>query len=133
MREATPEIHDVGAELVIVGNGTPQMAEGFVDEYDVATPVFTDPSRALYDAVGAKRAGLRAMFTPRLWRNLRRARRAGFRQHEVLGDGRQIGGVFVVLSSGDVPYRYLSGVAGDHPPTAEVLDALRRAIGSGER
>ena len=128
MRDITPAIHEAGGELVIIGNGTPEMAQGFVVEYEVATPVLTDPSRELYAAVGARRAGITDLFKLRLLRNARRARRAGYRQHEVLGDGRQLGGVFVVLPSGDVPYRYLSGVAGDHPDPQEVLTALREAV-----
>ncbi len=128
MREITAEIHESGAELVIVGNGSAQFARGFVEDYDVATPVFTDPSRALYDALGARRAGILDLSRPSLWRNGRRARGKGFRQHEVLGDARQLGGVFVVLPSGDTPYCYLSGVAGDHPDPQEVLAALREAV-----
>lgn len=130
MREITPQIHEAGAELVIVGNGSTQFAQGFVEDYEVATPVFTDPSRELYDALGARRAGFLDLFKPRLWRNTLRARREGFRQHEVLGDARQLGGVFIVLTDGAVPYRYLSGVAGDHPDPQEVLVALREALAS---
>lgn len=130
MREITPQLHEAGAELVIVGNGSTQFAEGFVAEYEVATPVYTDPSRELYDALGTRRAGFLDLFRPRLWRNALRARRKGFRQHEVLGDGRQLGGVFIVLTDGEVAYRYLSGVAGDHPDPQEVLVALRRAVAS---
>jgi hypothetical protein len=128
LREITPEIHEAGAELVIVGNGSTQFAQGFVEDYDVTTPVFTDPSRELYEAVGARRAGFLDLFKPRLWRNGVRARRKGFRQHEVLGDGRQLGGVFIVMTDGGLAYRYLSGVAGDHPAPAEVLEALREAV-----
>ena len=128
MREITTEIHESGAELVIVGNGSVEFARGFIEECEVATPVFTDPSRALYDALGARRAGILDLFRPSLWRNGRRARKKGFRQHEVLGDARQLGGVFVVLPSGQTPYRYLSRVAGDHPDPQDVLAALREAV-----
>ena len=128
MREITPEIHEAGAELVIVGNGSVAFAEHFVEDYEVTTPVFTDPSRQLYEALGARRSGVFDLLRPRLWRNMMRARRGGFRQHEVLGDGRQLGGVFVVLPSGEMPYRYLSGTAGDHPDPQDVLAALREAI-----
>jgi hypothetical protein len=128
LREIVPEIHEAGAELVIVGNGSSQFAQGFVEDYEVSTPVFTDPSRELYEALGARRAGFFDLLKPRLWRNGLRARRTGFRQHEVLGDARQLGGVFIVLPDGEVAYRYLSGVAGDHPDPADVLAALREAV-----
>lgn len=130
MREITPQIHEAGAELVIVGNGSTQFAQGFVEDYEITTPVFTDPSRELYDALGARRAGILDLFKPRLWRNTLRARRQGFRQHEVLGDARQLGGVFIVLTDGAVAYRYLSGVAGDHPDPQEVLAALCEVVAS---
>ena len=127
MRDYVPRIHRAGAELVIVGNGTPEQARGFVRGSSIETPVFTDPSLAVYRAVGARRGGGGL----RLVRNALRALRRGFFQWRVLGDPRQQGGLFVVMPGGAIVYRYVSELAGDHPALDEVMAALERATGRG--
>ncbi len=46
---------------------------------------------------------------------------------KVQGDLAQLGGVFIILPGGDMPFAYRSEVAGDLPSTTRVLDELRRA------
>ena len=43
MRDYVPRIHGAVAELVIVGNGTPEQPRWFVEDFHIDTPVFTDP------------------------------------------------------------------------------------------
>ena len=127
MRGETPRIHAAGAELVILGNGTPEQARWFVEDYKVATPVFTDPDLRSHDIVGARKARILELGTIRA---AIRARRAGFRQTKTMGSARQLGGLFVITPDGRMPYRYLSAFAGDHPdPDAALaqLDSLQPA------
>jgi len=126
LRDEVPRIHAAGAELVIVGNGTPEQAGDFIDGYAVTTPVYTDPSLGIHRAVGARRGG----GGWRLIRNALRALRKGHFQTRVLGDPQQHGGVLVITRSGTVAYRYLSEVAGDHPDPAEVVQTLERVTGA---
>lgn len=42
----------------------------------------------------------------------------------IQGDAFQNGGVLVVRPGGEVAYRYISEVSGDHPPVADVLAAI---------
>lgn len=137
MREILPRIHAAGAELVIVGNGTPQHAAWFIEDYAITSPVLTDPAKRVYDAVGARR-GLRSVLHPRmLWRGLHVALRrprlflSWLRAPFVRGDGWQEGGVLVIMPDGRVPWRYISLTAGDHPHPAEVALALERALHTG--
>jgi hypothetical protein len=53
----------------------------------------------------------------------------GHFQTRVLGDGKQLGGVFVIMPGGTLTYRYLSEVAGDHPDPNAVVAALEGAAG----
>ncbi len=126
MRAQVPRIHAAGAELVIVGNGTPDHARGFIEDYAIETPVLTDPSRAVYAALDTRRGTM----SPRVLLHALRAIRKGFFQHRVLGDGAQTGGVFIVLPGGEIAYRYVSAVPGDHPPPLAIVEALERATGA---
>ncbi len=126
---AIPAIHEAGAELVIVGSGNPSMAAFFAEDYRVSTPLFTDPTRAVYQAFGAKRPTWSALLNPRLYWNGLRVMLRGHWPGRVQGDLAQLGGVFIILPSGDMPFAYRSRIAGDLPSVARVLDELRSAIG----
>ena len=54
LREIVTEVHSLGAELVIVGSGSPQMAGFFAEDYSITTPVLTDPERSVYQALGVR-------------------------------------------------------------------------------
>ncbi|MCC7088822.1 MAG: AhpC/TSA family protein [Dehalococcoidia bacterium] len=127
MRDYVPRIHGAGAELVIVGNGTPEQARWFIEDFHIDTPVFTDPTLGIHRALGARR-GVRLSKLPRLLGNAVRAMGRGHFQTRVLGDGKQLGGVFVIMAGGTLTYRYLSEVAGDHPDPNEVAPALEGAV-----
>ena len=123
MRDETSNIHAAGAELVIVGNGTPQQAEWFAEDVGLTTPVLTDPTLAVYQALRSRR-GLAGILDPRVFLRAIGAMRNGFRQHGVQGDPTQLGGVFVVHRDGALAFAYRSRFAGDYPAPSEYLAAL---------
>jgi peroxiredoxin len=125
LRDYVPRIHAAGAELVTLGNGTPEQARWFVEDYGVTTPVFTDPKLASHAIVGA---GRMAFPDPRTMMAGARAFTRGFRQTGVKGSATQLGGVFVITAQGDIAYRYLSRYAGDHPDPEEALAVLEREV-----
>lgn len=124
LRAFVPRIHAVGAELVVLGNGSPEQARWFIEDYGIETPVFTDPALASHKIVGA---GKLSFFDPRTFLAGARATRAGFRQSRTKGSALQLGGVFVVTSDGEMPYRYLSRFAGDHPDPELAMAVIERA------
>lgn len=126
LAKETERIHQVGAELVVLGNGGPEHVRWFREDFGVTTPVFTDTTAEAYRMVGAKR-GFFTGANPRTFVATLRAFRKGYRQTGTRGDRYQQGGVFVILPDGSMPYRYLSRYAGDHPPAGEVVAALERA------
>lgn len=113
-------VHAKGAELVFVGNGNRHWAEAFKKDHGIRCPVYVDTTRESYEALGMKRNFL-GLLDPRIARNAFRALKAGFRQGSIQGDGVQNGGVLVVRPGGEIVYRHISAVLGDHPPVAEVL------------
>ncbi len=112
-----------GAELAFIGIGNRHFAEAFRKQFDIQSPLYVDPTRDTYRALGM-RSGLRAIFNLRSLRNMMRSLRAGFRPGLIQGDGRQLGGVVVVRPGGQVAYSYASSAGGDHPPLAAILRAL---------
>ena len=90
-------------------------------------PILVDPERQSYELLGMVR-GVGGVMSLDLVRNARRAAKAGFRQGSTQGDAWQQGGVLVIRPDGAVPYRYISDVAGDHPPVEQVVQALEAAV-----
>ncbi len=127
LRHAIEAIRGLGAELVVVGNGSVQHLQWFLeDQGHPDFPVLTDPSRKLYEEAGFRRdAG--AYLSLDALRNTWRALRSGFRQARTRGDPWQQGGVLVVAPGGRITWRHVSRALGDHPSSDEVLAALREA------
>ena len=117
------EIRARGAELVIVGNGAPNFAAAFREDFELDCPILVDPELRAYRMAGLRR-GRVELLSPRLPLNALRALSSGSRQTGVQGDPWQLGGVFVIRPGGDLTYRYVSREAGDHPPVADILEAL---------
>ncbi|MCK9486860.1 MAG: AhpC/TSA family protein [Dehalococcoidia bacterium] len=126
LRRVLPDIRATGVQPIVIGNGTPPMAQAFVEETGLDVPLYTNPGREVYEALGARRPGAGALLNPRLWWNGLRVALRGFLPRKVQGDSAQLGGVFLVRPDGQMPYAYRSDLAGDHPSDAE----LRRAVGA---
>ena len=124
MRDYLPEVHQAGGEIVILGNGSPEQAAWFIEDYSITMPVFTDPKLASHEIVGARKPW---MMDPRLLLRGAEAMRHGFRQTKVMGSAMQLGGMFVITPAGEMPYRYLSRFAGDHPDPRLAVNALTAA------
>jgi len=124
LRDILPAIREAGAELVIVGNGTPDMARAFRDELGLEAPLYTDPTRRTYALAGFKR-GVFATFSAKGMAHAARAWRKGFRQTATRGDALQQGGLLVVERGGRILYAHRDSEAGDLASNDEVLAALR--------
>lgn len=125
MRRELPRIRAAGADLYVVGSGTPDMARDFRATHAPGIGIFVDPELASYRAAGLRRsvagsvgpgAAIRAL------RALARGHLPGRRQ----GDPWQLGGVLVIAPPGVVLFRHADRNSGDHAPVEAVLAALRR-------
>jgi peroxiredoxin len=112
-----------GAELVVVGSGTPEQARWFAEDQPGTFRVLTDPELTTFRAIGAAR-GLGASLGFGVLKSALRAWRKGFRQSATEGDPLQQGAVWVVRPGGEVLFSYRSRYAGDHPDPALVLAVL---------
>ncbi len=116
----------LGADLVVIGNGTPEQARAFRDERGLAFPVLVDPRMRAYRAAGMRR-GAGAVLNLRAVTHAIRALKEGEHQGRTQGDPWQLGGAFVVLPGGRVVYEQRSDIAGDHADPEAMLAAIARA------
>ncbi len=125
MHRERDRIEAAGADLILIGNGTPNFIEGFRERSGYQGPIYTDPERVAYRALDLRRGGMSGALKTAA--RAVKAYRAGFRQIKTQGDGRQLGGVFVVTPAGEMVYQYRSDYAGDHPPIDDIVAAAERA------
>jgi peroxiredoxin len=117
------QLSQLGAKLVVIGNGSVEEARSFVDELGTEAQVLTDPARESYCAIGMQRSVVSSV-NPRTVAHAFRAWRKGHRQRAVAGDPFQQGGVVVIAPDGDEVFRFVSAHAGEHPDFELVLQAL---------
>ncbi len=122
-----PTVREAGGEIVVLGNGAPEHARWFIEDFGIDMPVYTDPELRSQTIVGARRA---KAYDPRHFFKALKAWRGGFRQTKTMGQTWMLGGVFVITPDGRMPYRYLSRFAGDHPDPKRPLATLLAEAGS---
>jgi hypothetical protein len=127
LHQQAGRIAGAGAELVVVGSGTPNFIAGFRETSGFDGRILSDPELHSYRAAGMRRG---------LWRSLNplsgayavRALARGNLQGRTKGDAAQQGGVLVILPGGRIVYEHHSKVAGDNAPAEEVVAALESAV-----
>jgi peroxiredoxin len=127
------EFDAAGVHLVVIGQGTPEMAASFRRSQGVDLTVLVDPDRRIYELVGAKVATLPELIGPReILAGLKatlasRLRQGSIAVHQgpIIGHAAQLGGVLVIAPDGSLRYVHLSETSSDYPPAREVLAAAR--------
>jgi hypothetical protein len=123
LRGIADEIHDKGAALIVVGNGSAKQAKRFHEEQKMTVPLLTDPSLRTYKAAGFL-SGARTVANARTAKHGVRALLQGFVQGRTQGTASQQGGALVIAKNGTEIYRYVSQEAGDHPDPKDLVRAL---------
>ena len=111
------------ADVIVIGNGTPNFIEGFRETTGWRGPIYTDPSLAAYKAAGLKRGVLRTLDPRGALRGIRTLSR-GIMQGRTQGDQWQQGGVLVVAPGDDVLWSHASDGPGDNASVDEILTAI---------
>ena len=124
MLDAEPELRQLGAQVVVIGNGRVEFLDDFASSYPDTVVFLTDPEKQAYKALSLLR-GMGGMRAFGLVGSGVRAFRAGHRQSKTQGDPLQQGGVFVVAQGGQLLYEQRSKAAGDHAEVEAVLESLR--------
>lgn len=118
-----------GANLVVIGQGTPRHAQHFREEYGLdGLEILVDPDREAYAAAGAKVATMTELIGPRsVASGLKRAATERVMQGPVKGHPAQLGGVLVVAQDGRIAWAHLAENAADNPPNDDVIAAVEAA------
>jgi|SRR5678815_1247671 len=119
-------IRGAGAELYVIGNGSPSFIAGFRDETGWDGAIYTDPSLAVYKAAELKR-GVVATLDPRGIATSIKTLARGFRQGRTQGDTWQQGGVLVIAPGGEVRWHHASDRPGDNASAEQIAAALKPA------
>jgi hypothetical protein len=125
LRADEAAIRAAGAELAVVGNGSPSFIAGFRDETGWTGPLYTDPTLDTYRAAELVR-GVTRTLDPRALAPTLRAFLRGGRQGRTLGDQWQQGGVVVVAPGGNILWHHASGRPGDNASGLDIVRALER-------
>jgi len=124
LRDKVDEIHSLGAEMVIIGNGNAQFATSFKKKLNLTVPLYVDPSLASYNAAGLKRTKLGTL-GPRNFLPALKALFTGNFQGKTQGDPYQQGGVFIVFPGDRLAYSYICKRSSDRPPGKKIVERLR--------
>lgn len=116
-----------GGRLAYVGNGDAQFAREFKEALRLQAPVYVDPTRSTYRALGMRQGLSLTVSSAASWKNTLRALRSGFHVAAGQGDPWQNGGLLVVRPGGAIAFRHVDEAPGDLAPIAGVLAALERS------
>ena len=116
-------IRSAGADVHVIGNGSPSFIAGFRDETGWDGPIYTDPSLAVYKTAQLKR-GVWKTLDPRSLARGVRAFASGHRQGRTQGDPWQQGGILVISPGGEVLWHHASERPDDRPSAEDIARAI---------
>lgn len=130
MRDSYPEIHERGATVAAVAQGTPAEADAVLAELKLPFPILADPQRATYPAYGLPRGGwLDVVNLSVAKKALEVGKQLGV-SSSVKGsmlshsDWKQMPGTFVIDRNGKIVFTHVGSDASDTTPPEKILAAL---------
>lgn len=109
-----------------VTQGDPGQAQALCDRFQAPFPCLADPKRRGYREFGLKRGSMwQIMLSPTVVARGLQAARKGHFVERVVGDPFLLPGTFIIDGEGIVRYARYARHSADHPPTDELLAALR--------
>jgi len=125
---ARGEFEAAGAQLVLIGQGSPRQTAHFRRRQELSMPVLCDEDRVSYKLVGAKVGSMTDLIGPRsVLKGLATSARTGQMQGRAVGNVAQLGGVIVVAPGGRVLFKHMAKDASDNANIDDILTAARSA------
>ena len=116
--------------MAVISFANPATVAAYQQELNWPFPVFSDPTRSIYRALGLKRLPWFRVFSPatlalylRLLKENRRPKRYGD------ADIYQGGGDFLINRQGEILFSYPSRDPADRPTLGMLLEVIERGIG----
>ena len=126
MRDHYDEIRSLGADVVAIGLGRPDMAAYFRDEFDIPFRLFVDPEKRSYKLLKMRRSGWSGVIGPSVWLPGAASILKGRGIAKPKQDPMQLGGAVMIDTSGETVFVHRADDSTDNVPVEELLDALRR-------
>ena len=125
LRQRYADLQAAGAQVVVIGMGTPAQTREFIAAQAVPFPVLSDPRRVSHRAYGAVRGSLRQLsFHPRIWVQGLQAARTGIKQDHTVGDATQLSATFIIDPQGVIRFAERAALSSDFTPVDTLLTAL---------
>lgn len=126
MRDHYDEIRSLGADVVAIGLGRPDMAAYFRDEFDIPFRLFVDPEKRSYKVLKLRRSGWSGVMGPTVWMRGAQSLLKGRGIAKPKQDPLQLGGAVVIDTGGKIAFVHRADDSSDNVPIEKLLDALRR-------
>ena len=117
----------MGADVVAIGLGRPEMAADFRDEFGIQFRLFVDPEKRSYKLLRMQRSGWSGVAGPAVWKRGAQSLLKGRGIAPPKQDPKQLGGAVVIDTEGDITFVHRAKDSSDIVPMELVLDALRHA------
>ena len=124
MRRNQKKFEKAKARVVLVGLGTPSEADEFAATYTIPFPIVADPEKKLYRKFGLKQMSTLGFLSPGLALKGFTAILGGHGIGMPQGDIRQLPGVFIINTAGQIIFNHIAENPADHPDAATILAAL---------
>lgn len=123
MRDVAPEIKRRGAELVVIGPGSPKEATVFAERAKLDATYLVSPDLEAYRAAGFKRSVTGSINLTALTAGLK-ARKSGLKQGKIAGDPFQLGGAVVISPQGEILFEHTAKSSADLVSPEDLVAAL---------
>lgn len=127
MRDHHEEIHQAGANILVVAQARPEALSTFLADEPCPFPVVTDPERAAYRAFGLERTSWWRIFRPKSVLGYLRLIFGGWGVRRPTGDEDvlQLGGDFLLDAQSRLVFAYRSADPIDRPTVEMLLLAIK--------
>lgn len=111
------------SRLAVVGPGEADHLAAFREVTGYNSDLFADPSRETYRVLGFS-SGISKLIGIKPVQRVFSAIKSGIRPGSLQGSALQLGGAVVIAPGNEVRYFFRESQAGDHPPVAQLLEAV---------
>ena len=124
MRRNKKSFEKAKAQVLLVGMGKPAESAEFAAKYNVPFPIVADPEKRLYRKYGLKQMSTLGLFSPSLAIKGISAIVGGHGIGMPQGDVRQLPGVFIINTAGQIVFSHFASNPADHPDAESIIAAI---------
>jgi alkyl hydroperoxide reductase subunit AhpC len=124
LRRNKKSFEKAGAQVVLVGMGTPSESAEFAAKYHIPFPIAADPEKKLYRKFGLKMMSTLGFLSPSLALKGAAAIVGGHGIGMPQGDVRQLAGVFIINTAGHIVFSHMARNPADHPDANTIIAAI---------